>query len=144
MTHPLLDEHEQLREVLLGLERMIEGPASGTDLGAWVASLAERLRHATAEVVRHFAWEANTGLFTQIESALPEASAQCEALMAEHDAIGADLARLSARLEKGPDEAGLRLLLRELGGVLERLHRHEEHENQLLLDAVEIEIAAQD
>jgi hypothetical protein len=137
----LLAAHRELRETLAGLERDLARPPAPDLLRDWWEVVSLRLRMLRAHLLSHFAQEEHGGLIEEIQRSAPEQQEACERLLREHiqllDKLDWLATQATLRIEPGRWAGGLAELLAELA-------RHEEHENDLLLRALDATPGAPD
>ena len=140
-TAGLLEEHRALRETLAGLEQELSRMPSAEAASAWCEAVSLRLRMLRAHLRSHFAREESGSLIEEVQRSAPEQQAACERLLHEHAELLGKLDGLVAdatlRIEPPRWSEGLRELLQKLA-------RHEEREDELLLRALDTTPGAPD
>ena len=136
MTHSVLEDHRRMNQSIAALESAIrtEATLAGAPRGELAALVAELRRR----LGRHFAAEEQQGLFEQIGRSAPESADACTRLRKQHAAI-------LAALDQGRDtlppahaaRAALERWAASVRAVLAEVRAHEEHEDELLLAALE-------
>jgi iron-sulfur cluster repair protein YtfE (RIC family) len=143
--HELLAEHRSLHETLGELESLSAAAPSVGEAPAWLQALGARFESLAPRLQQHFAHEERSGFFADVPAALPTATSATGHLLEEHG-------ELLSRVQALRDEArlpisgvgSLQALAERTRGFIADLAHHEERENELLLEAVEGETAAQD
>jgi Hemerythrin HHE cation binding domain len=130
----VLSEHARLRGVLAALERAVATRRVDEE-GVWRERLVAGLDASRIELAAHFSHEEKSGFFESVVLEHPEADRLCARLAAEHGELLVRLGRLVGEARGG---AGATLLASEVMELLADVQRHEQTENQLLLDSVEL------
>jgi hemerythrin len=132
----VLEQHAALRR-LMGEVQLLLGAAAGPETtGRLLDSLEELLPRLEA----HFAHEEDSGLFASIVEKKPEAAHTCAHLVGEH---GAFLTRVE-QLRQATGSSSLDELRAPLAALVADLRAHEDVENELVTEALDGSVAAQD
>lgn len=141
LTAGLLEEHRALRETLAGLEQELSRMPTPEAASSWCEAVSLRLRMLRAHLRSHFAREESGGLIEEVQRSAPEQQSVCERLLHEHaellDTLDALVADATLRIEPLRWSDGLR-------GLIQKLARHEEREDELLLRALDTTPGAPD
>ena len=145
VPHDLLAEHRSLHETLHELESLSASPPSVGEAPAWLQKLGARLEHLAPRLEQHFSHEESSGFFDDVPAALPTATTASRHLLDEHGELLSRVRALRDETRLPVSGTGsLQALAERLRGWLADLAHHEERENELLLEAIEGETAAQD
>lgn len=136
-SESVLEQHAALRRLLGEVRALVGAPAGPEATRRLSASLDELLPRLEA----HFAHEEEGGLFATIVEKKPEAAHTCARLVGEH---GAFLTRVEQLRRATEASASLEELREPLTALVADLHAHEDIENELVNDALEGAVAAQD
>ncbi len=135
ITHSVLEGHRHLQRAVTALGELVgDAGRFAAKRGIFAARVVD-LRH---QLARHFTGEEQDGLFEQIQRFAPETADACARLRAQHATILAGLDR--ARDELPPASAGPAVIEKWVGSVravLAEVKAHEEHEDTMLLAALE-------
>jgi hypothetical protein len=129
--------HAVLHEDLCRLEEAAH-PAAGQDPAALLARLAATQAH----LVEHFRFEEHNGYMDAVRKREPRLERTVEQLALEHRQLAQSLAELVA--EAGTATAVGEALRGSVRGWLQRVRRHEVRENDLVQNAFNLEIGAED
>lgn len=129
--------HVALRKDLGKLEE-----AARPDSGEGAAALRKRLAATRTHVTEHFRFEEESGYLDGVRKREPRLERAAQQLEEEHRALAQTLDALveEAQVDAGVGDA-FRARLREW---LERLRKHEARENELVQDAFNLDIGAED
>ena len=131
---------EQGREQILSQHREIHGLADGVKSAADLVELLHRLQEFRSAIVPHFTEEeAPDGFFEVVRDRAGRHRETVSRLEAEHKVFLRDLDALAERARTclaGPVAA----ILAEAGELAGRLRDHETRENELLLDALYVDL----
>lgn len=129
-------EHEHLRELLGGLHQTLSGRAEAA------GTASEMMSSLQQHVQEHFNEEEEGGFFHEVVCQAPRLSDRTESLKSEHVALAATVAEL---VEAAENERDLCTALeRRFHDFSKSLMQHEGKENDLLLDAYELDIGRAD
>ena len=133
---PVADPREQTLEQHRQIRQLAERLASAPDL----AELLQRLREFRSAVVLHFAdEEAPEGFFEIVRSRAGRHLEKIQRLEGEHQAFLGELDRLAEQAREvlaGP----VAEILRVASDLARKLDDHESRENELLLDALYVDL----
>ena len=133
----VLEQHAALRRLMGEIQLLLGAPAGPETSRRLLASLEELLPRLEA----HFAHEEDSGLFASIVEKKPEAAHTCAHLAGEH---GAFLTRVERLREAAGGSASLDELRMPLAALVADLRAHEDVENELVNEALDGSVAAQD
>ena len=132
----VLEQHAALRRLMGEIQQLLGAPAGPETTQRLSVSLEELLPRLEA----HFAHEEDSGLFASIVERKPEAAHTCAHLVGEH---GAFLTRVE-QLRQAAEGSSLDELRMPLAALVADLRAHEDVENELVNDALDGSVAAQD
>jgi hypothetical protein len=146
------EDNRELRLLMRRAERLSAAPDKVFLGPAAARELIEALRD---QVALHFTLEEAFGYFDQTWGTPPEFASWAERLRAQHLPLYQQICDLAIRAEKRlieppdgnfeePAVNAIHALLDSLAAFLRRLHSHESAENQLILDALELDIGVGD
>lgn len=130
----LLEEHRALRETLAGLEQELARMPTPQAASSWCEAVSLHLRMLRAHLRSHFTREEKGGLLEEVRRSAPEQEAVCERLLHGHAELLGELDTLVTEAALCIEPVRWRGRLREL---LQKLARHEEREDELLLRALD-------
>jgi CBS domain-containing protein len=104
--------------------------------------LLSRLKEVRTVVGRHFRLEETNGYLENVRKRQPQSDLEIQKLWTEHREILSSLDALIA--EAAGPTAGRERLGQQVRAWIDRLRAHESHENALVQDAFNLEIAAED
>jgi hemerythrin len=132
----VLEQHAALRRLMGEIQLLLGAPAGPETTRRLSVGLEELLPRLEA----HFAHEEDSGLFASIVEKKPEAAHTCAHLVGEH---GAFLTRVE-HLRQATGSSSLDDLRMPLATLVADLRAHEDVENELVNEALDGSVAAQD
>ena len=143
-AHPadwIMEEHREVRGMLLALEELVVDPASAMGWRSRMVELLEELRNLMDE---HFSKEEGSDLFVEFPRRFPRFKAALECLKCEHPSLLRDARRLLDSSNECKD-VDLPPRLNKLARSLIRdMRRHERAESELVQKAYGEDIGAAD
>ncbi len=125
-------EHRRIHKLLQQARSAIQ-QTSGPDRDTTFAHVVQILRNVRNELARHFAEEDQGGCMEEAVSRCPRLGADVQRIEAEHPALLADIDRLIAQAEDGPETLANRVAIeRGFDELCTELHAHEAAENAVL------------
>jgi hypothetical protein len=142
----LLAQHTRLRSVLGALAAALAAAPEPGGAADWLRGLSASFTELGARLDAHFEHEEQSGLFSSIVEARPEALHTCERLKAEHGSFLERLGRLAGEAARGVPGGTMALgeLVVSAQSLIDDLQRHEQTENALVTEALDGSLAAQD
>lgn len=128
--------HTTLSEDLRGLEL-----ASRANSPEDRAQLLDRLQYTHNQVVEHFRFEEQNGYMEAVRKRQPRLERTIQELAMEHRELTHALEELAAQARSASPDDEIRQKIREW---LARIRHHETQENELVQDAFNLDIAAED
>ncbi len=137
--HGIGVEHRQLERLLESVAEAILTLESDPDI---VRELVNRL---VSQIHAHFHHEESSGFFADTVQVAPRLQSRADELLAQHQHLSDQLARLQSAVQAEPSAPTWRADLQEqLADFSASFHRHEAAENALLMDAYGSDIGAED
>ncbi len=131
-------EHEELRELLGSVHRMLAGPLESA------AKVVETLKSLQRHVQAHFYEEENGGFFDDIVAEAPRMSERAESIKREHTRLSDAMQELVCCAEEVERDDGRQLLEAKFHDFSKELMHHETRENEMLLETYDDDIGSKD
>ncbi len=135
--HKILEEHRQLEAFIAALRGFLEQPRPEIGQQAardWSAKLSKDLVELHHLLVRHFRYEEDGGMMTDLSEKHPRADRWVDDLIDEHRVLLHDVRSITESVmfyEEGrePENPAIRRRLNEL---FDKLHKHDQMETELI------------
>ena len=133
----ILEEHRQLEASIAAMQKFLEQPRPDISDNAardWSAQLSKDLVELHHLLVRHFRYEEDGGMMTDIAERHPRADRWVDDLVDEHRELLHDIRSITESVmfyEEGrePENPAIR---RRLGELFDKLHKHDQMETELI------------
>ena len=133
----ILEEHRQLEAAIDSMEKFLEQPrpdVGDAEARDWSAQLSKDLVELHHLLVRHFRFEEDGGMMTDLSEKHPRAEQWVDDLVDEHRVLLHDIRSITESVmfyEEGrePENPAIR---RRLSELFERLHTHDQMETELI------------
>ena len=133
----ILEEHRQLEASIAAMQKFLEQPRPDIGDAAardWSAQLSKDLVELHHLLVRHFRFEEDGGMMTDLAERHPRADQWVEDLVDEHRELLHDVRSITEAVmfyEEGrqPENPAIRRRLNEL---FDKLHKHDQEETELI------------
>jgi hypothetical protein len=133
----VLEEHRQLEASIAALRTFLEQPRPGISEESardWSAQLSRDLVELHHLLVRHFRYEEDGGMMTDLSEKHPRADRWVDDLVEEHRELLHDIRSITEAVmfyEEGrqPENPAIR---RRLNDLFDRLYKHDQTETQLI------------
>jgi hypothetical protein len=137
-SRQVIEEHRSLRNELTALKQVAAAaPAEGMR-ETWLDDLTRRVGGLKPRLESHFELEKASGFFEAIESAWPNAAAECGRLLDDHRRLSDRLAGLERSLAaRSVTDSAVATLATEVRSIVAELDRHETRETELFYTALE-------